>query len=88
MFKNGRDLAIAYARICLRRGLDAARWPGVICEQSLQAGLWRNRYPDCPLDHMRYPYIIPTDEMVIYHISCAKDVPVGQELIRQYEALL
>lgn len=88
MFKDGRDLAIAYARICMRRGVDETKWPGVICEQSLQAGLWRSKYPDCPLDPGRYPLINPTDEMVIYHISCAKDRPLGQEVIRKYEASL
>ena len=55
MWADNVDLAIEYVRECVKRGHDQVKYPGVICEQSLQAGLWRKTYPDNPLDLQRYP---------------------------------
>ena len=88
MFRDGLDLAIEYTRRCMRLQRDKTEYPGVVCEQSLAAGLWRQKYPDCQLDPLRYPLIHPTDEMVIYHVSCGKRSSAGKEMFKRYEESL
>jgi len=86
MWRSNLDLAIAYVRECVSRGFDRAKYPGVVCEQSLLAGLWRKTYPDCPLDPERYAINRMTANPVIFHISSGKHSKFMPDLIADYEA--
>ncbi len=72
MWHDNLDLSIAYVRECVKRGYDKLELPGVICEQTLQAGLWKKTYPDNHLDYNRYPINHMTSEQVIVHLCSAK----------------
>lgn len=72
MFDDNRDLSYEYVRECVRRGIDKTRYPGVIMEQSLQAGLFRKTYKNIPLDPERYPIHRMTDSMRILHMGALK----------------
>ena len=72
-FLGMRDLAIEYLRAARLMGCDVAGvFSGVLCEQSLTAGIHRMLYKDAPLPYERYPINAPTDEQVIFHVSDAK----------------
>jgi len=83
-FLGLKDLAIEYLRRCRLRGLDRGQWPGVVCEQSLVAGMWRLLYNDHPLPADRYPLNRPTESQVIFHISDSKWGGRFDEYVRQY----
>lgn len=72
-FLRMRDLAIKYLRAARLMRCDVAGdFAGVLCEQSLAAGMHRMLYKNAPLPYERYPINIPTDEQVIFHVSDAK----------------
>jgi len=71
-FLGMKDLAIEYLRRCRLMEVDGGRWPGVVCEQSLIAGMWHLLYRDNPLEYVRYPINVQTGAQVIFHISDGK----------------
>ncbi len=84
MLDDNRELAIEYVRLCVKWHLHEVRYPGVICEQSLAAGLWRKTYPDAPLPADRYPVNMPVDGMVMFHIGALKDEPSLERVLADY----
>ena len=83
-----KGLAIEYLRRCRLMGFDKGDWPGVVCEQSLLAGMWHLCYEDNPLPQSRYPLNRPTEDQVIFHISDSKWGGRFDEYIRQYRETL
>jgi len=84
-FLDAKDAAIAYLRKCVEMGLHETAYPGVVCEQSLVAGMWRMAYPDNCLPFERYPINEPTKEQVIFHISDRKGELWVGTLIDEYK---
>ena len=87
-FIKAAPLAIAYLRKCAEWGFDKVLYPGVVCEQSLVAGIWRKFYADNPLDPQRYPIHQPTPEQVIFHIASSKTARATPDYLAAYEASL
>ena len=83
-FLGMKDLAIEYLRRCRLMELDGGKWPGVVCEQSLVAGMWHLLYKDNPLPKTRYPINNPTMEQVIFHISDGKWTEKCNEYVAAY----
>ena len=69
LFIDGRDTAIEWVRRCVKKGYDQLRYPGIVLEQSLIAGLWRQAYPHNPLPAERYPYIFKTPGCAMWHVG-------------------
>lgn len=88
MFEPNRDLAIRYVRQCMKRGFDKHESAPIICEQCLLAGLWRMTYDEKLLDENKYPLWIPKPGMVLYHLSDARNVNQGREMMSAYRELV
>lgn len=86
MWSSNLALIYEYTRECVRRGYDKAQYPGVVCEQSLHAGLWRTTYQDHPLDPLRYPINMITPDPVLWHVSSTKGTPYADLLVNAYKA--
>lgn len=84
MWAGKEELAYEYVRECARRGWDRRHDAGVVCEQSFQAGLWRQTYPDNPLPFMRYPIHWMTPNPALWHISATKNTSYALLLIDAY----
>lgn len=83
MFRDNRNLMIDYVRLCIKHGHDRTKYPGIACEQSLVAGLWRMTYPDNMLDPTRYPANRACEGMVMWHMCGSKISPVFNTYMKE-----
>ena len=90
MWTEGREAGIEWVRRCIAKGYDKVKYPGVVCEQSLVAGLWRQRYPNNPLPPGKYPYQRYVNGCTLWHISSGdyQELRETQAMISAYKALI
>lgn len=87
MWLDNRDLAIDYARFCIRYGYDRKKYGGVTCEQGFLAGLWRITNEDNPLPFDRYPIEHFTPSPAIVHVGSLKNSRRTEKWPKRYKEL-